>query len=491
MTICNKLDATTHHFWWNLKKLNGSYLAWKSWEVLCLPKTASGLGFRQANVFNQALLAKLTWLIAAKKKSLCLDAFRSKYKVQEDWLGKEPRKYASSLWKAIEKLNCVILKGACFVFVSGEAIDFWKDPWIPWIAEFKPKPRDPNMLCESLRVADLIVHGSNTWNFDLPSTLVDNESITTIAKVSLPANGAPDHLVWTLEERGNFTVKSAASMLLPSDTQVSIDPMWANLWKTKIHERLKKILWRLGSNALPTKANLASRFNMESLLCPLCHLEDESYSYLFLNCSKVKPIWFGLNWSLYSERLPLVSGADFLKFVINPPISLACSLDLKLIKAQTTIHLALTLKCIWNLRNQVVHNAQKINLLAVLTNLDLRIREHCQSFLTVGNQHICETVVWFPPAPQVVKLNVDAGFTNDNASIAVVARDSFGAILQCWSKCCNTTDPCIAEALTVVWALQLARLEKLVDIQVEGDAQVCINVINGPTAEDFTSYFEC
>jgi hypothetical protein len=182
---------------------------------------------------------------------------------------------------------------------------------------------------------------------------VDNESIIVIviAKVSLLANGALDYLVWTLEEKGNFTVKSAASMLLPRDTQASTDPMWANLWKTKIHERLKNFLWRLSSNTLPTKTNLASRFGMESALCPLCHLEDESYSYLFLNCSKVKPIWFGLNWSLHFERLPLVSGADFLKFVINPPISLACSLDLKLIKAQTTIHLALTLECIWNLRN--------------------------------------------------------------------------------------------------------------------------------------------
>jgi hypothetical protein len=66
MTICNKLDATTRRFWWNPKKLNGSYLAWKSWEVFCLPK---------------ALLAKLTWLIASKKKSLCLDALRSKCKV--------------------------------------------------------------------------------------------------------------------------------------------------------------------------------------------------------------------------------------------------------------------------------------------------------------------------------------------------------------------------------------------------------------------------
>ena len=78
---------------------------------------------------------------------------------------------------------------------------------------------------------------------------------------------------------------------------------------------------------------------------------------------------------------------------------------------------------------------------------------------------------------------MDVGFTNENASIAVVARASFGNILQCWLKGCNTTDPCIVEALAVVWALKLASLEKLVEIQVEGDAQVCINAINGPTAD--------
>ena len=78
---------------------------------------------------------------------------------------------------------------------------------------------------------------------------------------------------------------------------------------------------------------------------------------------------------------------------------------------------------------------------------------------------------------------MDAGFTNDNASIVVVARDSFGTILQCWSKSCSTTNPCIAEALAIAWALQLARLEKFLDIQVEGDAQVCINAINGHTAD--------
>jgi ribonuclease HI len=48
---------------------------------------------------------------------------------------------------------------------------------------------------------------------------------------------------------------------------------------------------------------------------------------------------------------------------------------------------------------------------------------------------------------------------------------------------CNTRDPCIAEALAIVWALQLARLEKFLIIQVEGDAQSCINAINGHTTD--------
>ena len=114
--------------------------------------------------------------------------------------------------------------------------------------------------------------------------------MSAIAKVILPANRAPDHLVWTMDDSGKFIVKSAASMLIPSDNQASTNPMWAKLWKSKIHERLKIFLWRLGSNTLPTLTNLASRFGMESVLCPLCHLEDESYSHLFPNCNKVKPI---------------------------------------------------------------------------------------------------------------------------------------------------------------------------------------------------------
>lgn len=49
-------------------------MACKSWDLLCQPKEKGGLGFRQAKVFNQALLAKLTWWVASSKDSMCLRA---------------------------------------------------------------------------------------------------------------------------------------------------------------------------------------------------------------------------------------------------------------------------------------------------------------------------------------------------------------------------------------------------------------------------------
>lgn len=46
--VCDALDSQSRRFWWNPKKQNGSYLAWKFWDHLCQPKGKGGLGFRYA-----------------------------------------------------------------------------------------------------------------------------------------------------------------------------------------------------------------------------------------------------------------------------------------------------------------------------------------------------------------------------------------------------------------------------------------------------------
>ena len=123
--VYDKLDATMRRFLWNPKKVSGNYLAWKSWEHLCLPKAWGGLGFRKAKKSNEAFLAKLTWMVISNRKSLCMDALRSKYKVRSDWLRSDPVKSASQTWKAIERLKSLVASGACFLVGDGATIDIW------------------------------------------------------------------------------------------------------------------------------------------------------------------------------------------------------------------------------------------------------------------------------------------------------------------------------------------------------------------------------
>ena len=60
------------------------------------------MGFRKTKNFNSALVAKLAWMVASKSDSLCMKVLRSKNKVGQDWLRKEPPKSVSKVWKGIE-----------------------------------------------------------------------------------------------------------------------------------------------------------------------------------------------------------------------------------------------------------------------------------------------------------------------------------------------------------------------------------------------------
>ncbi|GAU35964.1 hypothetical protein TSUD_207680 [Trifolium subterraneum] len=47
-------------------------------------------------------------------------------------------------------------------------------------------------------------------------------------------------------------------------------------------------MWRLIKDILPTRAKLKNKGISLDLLCPLCHLEEESASHLFLQCDLMK-----------------------------------------------------------------------------------------------------------------------------------------------------------------------------------------------------------
>nr|POE55509.1 putative ribonuclease h protein [Quercus suber] len=101
--VCNKLDALSCRFWWKPKSQYGPFLALTAWDNLYKPTCKGGLGFRKAKDFNNALLAKLAWMIASKSDSLCMAILRAKYKVCHSWLRDDAPSKASPVWRAKKK----------------------------------------------------------------------------------------------------------------------------------------------------------------------------------------------------------------------------------------------------------------------------------------------------------------------------------------------------------------------------------------------------
>jgi hypothetical protein len=79
------MDSLMRSFWWGSKD-GKRRTCWVAWEDMTMPKYMGGLGFRDMELFNLALLARQAWRILQDPGALSARILKAVYFAEGEFL---------------------------------------------------------------------------------------------------------------------------------------------------------------------------------------------------------------------------------------------------------------------------------------------------------------------------------------------------------------------------------------------------------------------
>ena len=320
-TVISKLIKLQRKFLWG-GGLESKKIAWISWEKVCLPKHKGGLGIKEIETFNLALLGKWMWNLMQHQGSLWVAILEAKY---GGWRGltEEGSVNMQSIWwrdlkRAIQHspYGISLQQQLKWKVEAGDKVKFWEDRWI--CNEQSLAEKYPRLYLISSQQQQLIgqmgehINSTWEWRFSWRRSLFDSEidlAITFLSEVegqSIHHHGA-DSWEWVADQSGIYSTQSAYEVLLEEAAVESIEECFEVLWKIRIPSKVAVFAWRLLRDRLPTKSNLRDRqVQILDMTCPFCRRVEEDASHLFIHCSKIQPLWWdSMSWINLKGALPL------------------------------------------------------------------------------------------------------------------------------------------------------------------------------------------
>jgi hypothetical protein len=150
---CSQLSSVSSRFWWGAGE-EKMKVHWISWDKMCVSKRSGGLGFRNYEDFNQALLAKQAWRMVTNPDSLCARVLRARYFKEGDFLTASCQKRASYTWRSILHGRELLKEGLIWRIGNGERVSVWEQNWIPRSSIKRPIGIKPDKVVK--KVSELL-----------------------------------------------------------------------------------------------------------------------------------------------------------------------------------------------------------------------------------------------------------------------------------------------------------------------------------------------
>ncbi|XP_010676027.1 uncharacterized protein LOC104891937 [Beta vulgaris subsp. vulgaris] len=484
-SILSSLDKTYRNFFWN-KDPNAKSPNLIGWDKICKPKVAGGLGFRKAEVNNQALQMKLLWRIVKNDTNLWVNLVRKRYLKNRSLFTIKVSKSASWQWRNLLSLRDLFKKGLRWQIGDGSCVRFWSDNWAfqyPLDSIITPTPETINFL-----VKDCLTANGN-WNTQLLLSLVPPNIVSHISSIYLPSSPQQDTLIWGLTSDGEYSVKSGALLAqgLISAELDTVEYKW--IWNLIIPPKIKNFLWKACNDGLPTKVRLERSHVFLPQQCVFCSNASESIGHLCFACPFTLDVFSHLkasfDWPLPNRCLASIDLTSF-RSALEACLSLAC-------KSEVT-KFSFVWWFIWFFRNKLIFNNEVVSSRKA-SAIIAKYYVDWSKALTSDTRHPSTSIshcpiisrsprsgpasFWSPPPQNYFKLNFDGSKLSSNSTaLGFVIRNVAGEAMVAGSKSLGySTSVLQAEA----WALKegiLAALSfNISNLIIEGDNLAVINAI--------------
>jgi hypothetical protein len=477
--LCSDINSMMSKFWWGHKG-NDARIPWMSWEKLGRTKAKGGLGYRDLEAFNMALLAKQGWRLIQHPQSLVAKIIKEKYfpgcSFMDSKLGNRP----SYAWRSIWNSKKLLKKGLIWRVGDGTSINIWTDCWIPVPSTFKIQT-PVRILNGDAKVSELIDGSSNWWNISLVHEIFSKEEADMICGLPICPGRQSDRLVWVGTKNGLFSVKSAYHLAKDSydssngvcSNAVANVQQWKNVWCIKGAPVVKTFLWQACNEILPTRANLFRKHIISSPLCPICKTESETVAHVLWVCPAAKDVWIDSFKSIHKCSYLHATFADIVEMLFNR------------LEDDHLQLFAITARLIWMRRNKWVFEGefQPPAVVMGLAHEQLRAFKAAELCRHVHSPVVPSPVAqtWTKPPYGVIKLNWDAAVNKERQmmGVGIIGRDHNGHICLAFTACRRfLTEPTSAEALAAWKLAEICVRLGFNDVILEGDALEVVQALN-------------
>ena len=135
-SFCDEIEAMMRKFLWG-QRGQESKIAWVSWKKMCKSKMNGGMGFKNPQAFNLAMLAKQGWRLISNPNSLVAQIYKARYYLPGDVFQAKLGSSPSYTWRSIFNGLEVVKGGTRWRVGNGERILIWEDKWLPTPTTYK------------------------------------------------------------------------------------------------------------------------------------------------------------------------------------------------------------------------------------------------------------------------------------------------------------------------------------------------------------------